>query len=55
MPCAIFNHGNLPFPKEVIDFHKGKIAEREKLKGKKLDYETLVSDLLAVSKGVLVE
>ncbi len=50
-----FNHGNLPFPKEVIDFHKGKIAEREKLKGKKLDYETLVSDLLAVSKGVLVE
>lgn len=49
------NHGNLPFTKDIIDFHKGKIAEREAKKGKKLDYETLVSDLLAVSKGVLVE
>ena len=49
------NHGNLPFPKEVVEFHKGKIAEREKARGKKLDYETLVADLLAVSKGVLVE
>ncbi len=49
------NHGNLPFDKEILDFHKSKIAEREKKKGKKLDYETLVSDLLAVSKGVLTE
>jgi methylaspartate mutase epsilon subunit len=49
------NHGNLPFSGDILEFHKGKIAEREKMKGKKLDYETLVSDLMAVSKGVLVE
>jgi methylaspartate mutase epsilon subunit len=49
------NHGNLPFTAEILEFHKGKIVERENKKGKKLDYETLVSDLLAVSKGVLTE
>jgi methylaspartate mutase epsilon subunit len=49
------NHGNLPFTRDILKFHKDKIAEREKTKGKKLDYETLVSDLFAVSKGVLVE
>jgi len=49
------NHGNLPFSGDILEFHKGKIAERERMKGKKLDYETLVSDLMAVSKGVLVE
>jgi methylaspartate mutase epsilon subunit len=48
-------HGNLPFDDEILDFHRGKLAERETKRGKKLDYETLVSDLLAVSKGVLVE
>jgi methylaspartate mutase epsilon subunit len=49
------NHGNLPFSQDIIEFHKGKVGEREKKRGKQLDYETLVSDLLAVSKGVLVE
>jgi methylaspartate mutase epsilon subunit len=49
------NHGNLPFTKNILAFHREKIAEREKARGKKLDYETLVSDLFAVSKGVLVE
>jgi methylaspartate mutase epsilon subunit len=49
------NTGNLPFTKEMVDFHKEKISDREKKIGKKLGYEELVSDLLAVSKGVLVE
>lgn len=49
------NHGNLPFTDEILEFQSGKLREREKIKGKKLDYEILVSDLLAVSKGVLVE
>lgn len=48
------NHGNLPFAKDILEFHRIKIMEREKKKGKKLDHETLVSDLLAVSKGVLI-
>jgi methylaspartate mutase epsilon subunit len=49
------NHGNLPFTKEIIDFHKTRIQERESQAGKKLSYETLVSDLMAVSKGYLLE
>lgn len=49
------DRGNLPFTDDILEFHQNKIAEREKKKGRKLDYETLVSDLLAVSKGVLVE
>ncbi len=47
--------GNLPFSKDIVDYHKEKIAEREKKQGKKINYETLVSDLLAVSKGFLVQ
>ncbi|HVN97710.1 MAG TPA: methylaspartate mutase subunit E [Syntrophorhabdaceae bacterium] len=50
-----FDTGNLPFTPEIIRFHKEKIAERERIKNKKLDYETLVNDLMAVSKGFLVE
>lgn len=46
--------GNLPFTKEIIDYHKDKIEERERKMGRKLDYETLLDDLLAVSKGYLV-
>ncbi len=50
-----FNVGNLPFPKEIVDYHKEKIAEREKKLGKGINYETILHDLLAVSKGYLVE
>ena len=48
------NHGNLPFPREVINFNQDKLRQREKASGKKLDYEILVDDLMAVSKGFLV-
>lgn len=50
-----FRTGNLPFSKEIIDYHKEKIAQREMKRGEKINYETLVSDLLAVSKGYLVQ
>lgn len=46
--------GNLPFTKEIQDYHKTKIEEREKKMGAKVDYETLLNDLLAVSRGYLV-
>ena len=49
------NHGNLPFTNEILEFHKEKIAERERKRGREVDYETVVSDLLAISKGLLVE
>ena len=46
--------GNLPFSKEIIDYHKEKIAQREKKQGKKVGYDTIVNDLYAISKGYLV-
>lgn len=49
-----YHTGNLPFSKEIVDYHKEKIAEREKKQNKKVNYDTLVSDLLAISKGYLV-
>ena len=49
-----YNTGNLPFSKEIKDYHKEKIAEREAKRGQKISYETLVSDLSAVSNGYLV-
>ncbi len=47
------SHGNLPFDKEIIEFHGEKIAEREKKQGRKVDYDTVVSDIFAISQGTL--
>ena len=45
--------GNLPFPEEVKEFHREKVAEREKTDGTKADYEMTVRDFWAFSKGQL--
>jgi len=52
--CRYLEFGNLPFSKEIKDFHREKIAEREKAEGKKIDYHTAVKDLWSFSKGKLV-
>lgn len=46
--------GNLPFNKEIKDFHRAKVAKRAKVIGKEPDYDTVVSDVLALSKGSLL-
>jgi methylaspartate mutase epsilon subunit len=46
--------GNLPLPEEVKDFHRRKVAERERAEGRTLGYEAVVQDLWAFSKGELV-
>lgn len=46
--------GNLPFPKEVKDFHRARVAEREKADGTAADYEMTVRDFWAFSKGQLI-
>jgi len=43
--------GNLPFTKDMMEFHREKIAEREKTLGKKADYDTIVSDMRALITG----
>jgi methylaspartate mutase epsilon subunit len=52
--CRYLEFGNLPIPHDVREFHRQKIAEREKLEGKKADYHTAVRDLWSLSKGKIV-
>ena len=52
--CRYLEVGNLPFPDDIKEFHREKIAEREKLEGKKVDYHTAVRDLWSMSKGKIV-
>ena len=46
-----FDTGNITFPKDIKEFHKEKIAERSKKEGRKVDYSTLVYDILAIGEG----
>ena len=52
--CRYLEFGNLPFSNQIKEFHRQKIAEREKLEGKKADYHTAVRDLWSFSKGKIV-
>jgi len=52
--CRYLEFGNLPLPKQVKEFHRRKVAEREKLEGRKADYHTAVRDLWSLSKGKIV-
>jgi len=47
-------HGGLPFTNEIIEFNREKIAERKKVSGKEVDYESVIADLFSISKGALV-
>jgi methylaspartate mutase epsilon subunit len=46
--------GNLPFPEKVKKFHRRKITEREEAEGRKMDYDSIVQDFWAFSKGQLI-
>ncbi len=46
-----FDHGNLPFDKELINFHKTKVAKRKDRLGTKPNYELLINDIYSVSNG----
>jgi methylaspartate mutase epsilon subunit len=52
--ARFFDCGDLPFDKEIVDFHKEKIAQREKQIGKKIGYETIIKDLTAISLGAIL-
>jgi methylaspartate mutase epsilon subunit len=46
--------GNLPLSEEIKKFHREKIAEREKVEGRKMDYDAFIQDFWAFSKGQLI-
>ena len=61
LPCRdndgairILNMGNLPFTKELKDFHAAKIEERAKVENRKASFQMVVDDVYAIGKGRLV-
>ncbi|MBQ2446428.1 MAG: methylaspartate mutase subunit E [Oscillospiraceae bacterium] len=61
LPCRdndgavrILSVGNLPFTKELKDFHNSKIEERAKAENRKASFQMVVDDVYAIGKGRLV-
>jgi methylaspartate mutase epsilon subunit len=52
--ARFYDPGNLPFSREILDFHEEKIREREGLLGHKVSYDTIIGDLTAISSGSIV-
>jgi methylaspartate mutase epsilon subunit len=46
--------GNMPFGKEIMEFHQEKIAERAKKQRREISYEAVIQDLISVSEGQLI-
>ncbi len=52
--ARFYDPGNLPFNREILDYHEEKIRERESLLGHKVSYDTIIADLTAISSGKIV-
>jgi methylaspartate mutase epsilon subunit len=52
--CRYVEFGNLPIPKEAKEFHRERIAERERAEKRKMDYTVAVEDFWAFSKGRII-
>ena len=46
--------GNLPFTKDIKDFHREKSAQRAKLEGREVSFQMSIDDICAISKSRLV-
>ena len=46
--------GNIPFSKEIKDFHRTKMEERAKVENRPIEFQMTVDDIFAVSKGKLI-
>lgn len=61
LPCRdndgavrILDIGNLPFNKDLIDFHKDKIEKRAVAESRKASFQMVIDDVYAIGKGRLV-
>jgi methylaspartate mutase epsilon subunit len=52
--CRYLDFGMLPIPKESQEFHREKLAERERAEKRKMDYNVSIEDFWAFSKGKLI-
>lgn len=46
--------GNLPFTKDIIDFHKQKLEERAAYEKRAVSFQMVIDDVYAIGKGFLV-
>ena len=61
LPCRdnngavrILNPGNLPFDKNLLDFHAARINERAAAENRKPSFQMVIDDVYAIGKGRLV-
>ncbi len=61
LPCRdndgavrILDIGNLPFSKDLIDFHKEKIQERANAEKREVSFQMVIDDVYSIGKGRLV-
>ena len=61
LPCRdndgavrILNAGNLPFDKDLLDFHNAKIDERAKAEKREASFQMVIDDVYSIGKGRLV-
>ena len=61
LPCRdndgavrILNAGNLPFDKDLLDFHSAKIDERAKAEKREASFQMVIDDVYSIGKGRLV-
>ncbi len=61
LPCRdnegavrILNPGNLPFSRELKEFHRAKIEERATAEKRKASFQMVIDDVYAIGKGRLV-
>ena len=50
----IMDTGNLPFTKEIKDFHREKMEQRAKLENREVTFNMTVDDIYAIERGFLV-
>lgn len=50
----LLDHGNLPFTKEIADFHQAKIARRGQAENRQPSFQMVIDDIYAIGKGMLV-
>ena len=46
------DHGNIPLPREVAEYHRQKIEQRAKADGLKADIEMVINDVTYLSRTV---
>ncbi len=50
----IFETGNVPLPKDIMAFHRDRIAERARSEGREVSFDMVVDDVRAISASKLI-